>query len=48
MATVTMEIPGDMLWALRMSPDEFMQKLRLSAAIQWYASPLIFLGSLVF
>ncbi|MBF0585200.1 MAG: UPF0175 family protein [Magnetococcales bacterium] len=37
MATVTMEIPGDMLSALRRSPDEFMQELRLAAAIQWYA-----------
>ncbi|MBF0131121.1 MAG: UPF0175 family protein [Magnetococcales bacterium] len=37
MATITMEIPGDMLSALRKSPDEFMQELRLAAAIQWYA-----------
>ena len=36
MATITMEIPGDMLSALRKSPDEFMQELRLAAAIQWY------------
>ncbi|MBF0146128.1 MAG: UPF0175 family protein [Magnetococcales bacterium] len=34
--TVTMEIPSDMLSALRRSPDEFIQELRLSAAIQWY------------
>ena len=32
-----MKIPGDMLLALRCSPDEFIQELRLAAAIQWYA-----------
>ncbi|MBF0439289.1 MAG: UPF0175 family protein [Magnetococcales bacterium] len=37
MATVTMEIPGDILSVLRRSPDEFIQELRLAAATQWYA-----------
>lgn len=37
MTTITMEIPSNMLSALRRSPDEFIHELRLAAAIQWYA-----------
>jgi predicted HTH domain antitoxin len=36
MATVTVEVPDDAFSALRRSPREFAQEMRLAAAIQWY------------
>ena len=37
MTTVTLEFPEDVFSALRRSPPEFAQELRLAAAIHWYA-----------
>ena len=37
MATVTLELPEDVYAALRRSPEEFAQELRLAAAIHWYS-----------
>jgi len=34
--TVTLELPDDAFSALRTSPEEFGQELRLAAAIKWY------------
>lgn len=36
MATLTLEIPESVLTALRNSPGEFTQELRLKAAVAWY------------
>ncbi len=36
MAKVTLELPEDVLSALRRSPEEFVRELRLAAAIHWY------------
>jgi predicted HTH domain antitoxin len=36
MATVTVEVPDDAFAALRRSPKEFAQEMRIAAAIQWY------------
>jgi predicted HTH domain antitoxin len=34
--TLTIELPDDAFSALRTSPEEFAQELRLAAAIKWY------------
>lgn len=34
--TVTIELPDDAFSALRRSPDEFAQEMRLAAAVKWY------------
>jgi len=44
MATVTVEVPDDAFSALRRSPREFAQEMRLAAAIQWYHQGLISQG----
>jgi predicted HTH domain antitoxin len=44
MATVTVEVPDDAFAALRRSPKEFAQEMRLAAAIQWYQQGLISQG----
>jgi predicted HTH domain antitoxin len=36
MARVTLELPEEVLSALRRSPEEFARDLRLAAAIHWY------------
>lgn len=36
MTTLTMELPEDVFGALRRSPEEFTQEMRLAAAIYWY------------
>jgi len=36
MLTVSFEVSEDMCAAVRRSPDEFVQELRLAAAIHWY------------
>jgi predicted HTH domain antitoxin len=36
MTTVTLELPEEIFSALRLSPNEFVQELRLAAAIHWY------------
>jgi predicted HTH domain antitoxin len=44
MATVTVEVPDDAFSALRRSPREFAQDMRLAAAIQWHHQRLISQG----
>lgn len=36
MATVAIELPDEAFSALRRSPPEFAQQMRLAAAIHWY------------
>jgi predicted HTH domain antitoxin len=36
MATVTIDVPDDAFAALRRSPKEFSQEMRLAAAMLWY------------
>jgi predicted HTH domain antitoxin len=36
MTTLTMQLPEDIFSTLRRSPDEFVQELRIAAAIHWY------------
>ncbi len=44
MATVTVEVPDSAFSALRRSPEEFAQEMRIAAAIQWYHQELISQG----
>ena len=37
MTTVTLQLPEGVLSALRKSPDEFVQEMRLAAAVHWYS-----------
>ncbi len=37
MTTVAIELPDEVFSALRRSPPEFAQQMRLAAAIHWYA-----------
>ncbi|MFW6114648.1 MAG: UPF0175 family protein [bacterium] len=37
MHTMTLDLPDDVFSALRRSPDEFLQEMRLAAAIHWYS-----------
>ena len=37
MMTVAIELPDEVFSALRRSPPEFAQQMRLAAAIHWYA-----------
>ena len=41
MAMVTIEVPDDAFAALRRSPKEFAQEMRVAAAIHWYRRELI-------
>jgi predicted HTH domain antitoxin len=36
MKTLTMELPETVFSALHVDPDEFMQEMRIAAAIKWY------------
>lgn len=36
MATVTFDVPDGALSALRLSPTEFVRKMRVAAALLWY------------
>lgn len=36
MATVTIEVPEEAFSAVRKSPEDFVQELRLAGAIHWY------------
>ena len=37
MAKVTIELPEDVFSALRRSPKEFVQEMRIAAALLWYS-----------
>ena len=37
MASITMELPEEVFSALRRSPKEFANEMRLAAAIHWYS-----------
>jgi len=41
MQTVTMELPEEIFSALRRSPAEFAQAMRLAAAMLWYSRGII-------
>jgi predicted HTH domain antitoxin len=41
MSTLTFELPDEVFSALRRSPDEFADELRLAAAIHWYGKGMI-------
>lgn len=36
MPTLTIDLPEDAFSALRRSPEEFAQEMRLAAAVKWY------------
>jgi len=36
MTTVTVELPETVFSALQAAPDEFVQQMRIAAAIKWY------------
>ncbi len=36
MPTLTLDLPADVLAALRRSPEEFVREMRIAAAIYWY------------
>lgn len=36
MIQISIEIPDEALTALRLSPQDFAQELRLTAAVKWY------------
>jgi len=44
MATVTLEFPQDVLAALKKSPEEFAEEVRIAAAVQWYAEGVVSQG----
>lgn len=37
MTEVAIELPEDVFSTLRMPPTEFVQEMRIAAAVQWYA-----------
>lgn len=41
MSTLTFELPEEVFSALRRSPEEFTEELRLAAAIHWYGKGVI-------
>ncbi len=44
MATITYEMPPGTFSALRLSPKEFAQEMRVAACVQWYAQGVISQG----
>ena len=44
MATITYELPPGTFSALRLSPKEFAQEMRVAACVQWYAQGAISQG----
>jgi hypothetical protein len=45
MVTVEVQLPDEILAALRRSPDEMAGELRLAAAVHWYSRGLISPGT---
>lgn len=41
MATITYDLPTSAFSALRLSPSEFAQEMRVAACVQWYAQGLV-------
>lgn len=41
MATIHVTVPDDAFSALRRSPEEFAEEMRLAAAIHWYSQGMI-------
>ena len=41
MTTVTIDLPEGASSALRRSPTEFAQEMRIAAAVQWYAEQVV-------
>lgn len=37
MKTLTLELPDEVVTAVRESPDEFLREMRLAAAAHWYS-----------
>ena len=44
MATITYDLPPSAFSALRLSPREFAQEMRVAACVQWYAQGAISQG----
>jgi predicted HTH domain antitoxin len=41
MATVSVQVPDEAFAAMRRSPTEFAEELRLAAAVHWYSRGLV-------
>ena len=44
MTTVSIELPETVFSALRLSPKDFVNEMRIAAAVQWYAQQQISQG----
>jgi predicted HTH domain antitoxin len=44
MATITYDMPPSTFSALRLSPEEFAQEMRIAACAQWYAQGIVSQG----
>ena len=44
MPTISFEFPAEVFSALRRSPQEFAQEMRVAAAIEWYAEGIVSQG----
>ena len=44
MTTVSIELPESVFSALRLSPKDFVNEMRIAAAVQWYAQQQISQG----
>jgi predicted HTH domain antitoxin len=41
MPTMILDVPAELLTAVRKSPEEFVHEMRLAAAIHWYARGIV-------
>lgn len=41
MPTMTLDIPAEVVTAMRQTPDEFVRQMRQAAAIHWYTRGII-------